>query len=171
MRNSTSDNQAMSKLLNILGFGQKKYPRLQLSVPGEGVSYSMPDKTLYVAWTHIDGQRIYTDSIDKWEKGATLTAIEKSTAFMDIVAYMRKQTREKLIIVINSDFDRTFWENECEKLKNEIKSIEYTSDKEKDDFLYNMYLETIPNLTIDGIKISNKADLDNYWQTRKKGDI
>ena len=131
----------------------------------------MPDNTIYVAWTHIAGQRIYTDSIDKWEKGVTLTEIERGTVFSDIVTYMRKQTREKLIIVINTDFDKTFWENECEKLKSEIKSIEYTSDKEKDDLLYNMFLEAIPKLTIEGTKINNKDDLDSYWLTRKKRDI
>jgi len=158
----------MSKLLDILGFGEKKYPRLKLSVPGEGVSYSMPDKTMYVAWTHIDGQRIYTDSIEKWENGTTLTTLEKSTAFEDIVAYLRKQTKEKLIIVINTDNDENFWKAECEKIKNDIKAIEYTSNKAKDDFTYSLLLADVPNLTIDGQKIRTKEELDNNWLTRMK---
>lgn len=157
----------MNKILEFFGMGQKKYPRLQLDFRGEGISYSMPDKKLYVAWTHIEGQRIYTDSIDKWDNGVQLTTIEKTSVFGEIILYMRMQTREKLIIVINTDFDKNFWEIECGKVKSDIKSIELTSDKEKDDLLYNMLLETIPKLTIEGVKITNKEEFDNYWSTRK----
>jgi hypothetical protein len=158
----------MNRLLNFLGFGPKKYPRMQYHIRGEEVAYFLPDKSLRVGWTHIDGQRIYTDSIDKWRGGAKLTVIEKSSVFADIVGYLRRQTKEKLIIVIKTDLDKSYWESQCEKFPTDIKAIEYTSNKNKDDLGYNMLLSEIPNLTVDGLKISNKEELDNYWQTKKE---
>jgi len=96
-----------------------------------------------------------------------LTSAEKSSVFADIVGYLRRQTKEKLIIVINTDHDKSLWESECKKFPTDIKGIEYTSDKNKNDFAYNMLLAEIPNLTVDGIKITNKEELDNYWLTKK----
>jgi len=96
---------------------------------------------------------------------------EKSTVFMTIVPFMKRRLRSKLIIVINTDFDKAFWEHECEKLKVYIESIEYTSIKEQDEIAYNMYLGWIPNLTIEGIRIATKEDLDKYWSTGKRRNI
>jgi hypothetical protein len=141
---------------------------MRYDIRGEEVSYLLGDKKLSVAWTHVDGQRIYTDSIDTWDDGAQLTAFEKSAILKDIVLYIKKQTRERPIVVINTDFDKAFWETECNQLKMEISATEYTSEREKDEFLYRMFLEAIPNLTIEGVKISTKEDLDSYWATRKK---
>lgn len=141
---------------------------MQYDIRGEEVAYSLPDKKLRVWWTHIDGQRIYTDSIDKWIGGTKLTLAEKTSVFADIVGYLRRQTKEKLIIVINTDHDKSFWESECEKFPTDIKAIEHKSDKNKDDLVYNMLLTEIPNLTVDGLKITSKEELDNYWLTKKK---
>lgn len=157
----------MNRLLDFLGFGPKKYPHLQYDIRSEEVAYELPDKSLRLAWTHINGQRIYTDSIDKWKGGAKLTEAEKSSVFADVVAYLRRQTKEKLIIVINTDHDKSFWEAECDKFPTDIKGKEYTSDKNKNDLVYHMLLAELPNLTVDGLKITTKEELDNYWLTKR----
>jgi hypothetical protein len=157
----------MKRLLRIFGFGPKKYPHMQYDIRGELVSYLLPDKKLLIAWSHIDGQRIYTDSIEKWTGGVDLTLSEKSSVFGDTIGYLRRQTREKLIIVINTDRDKSFWENESKKFSSDIKAIEYTSDRNRNDFAYNMLLAEIPILTVDGIKITTKEELDNYWLSKK----
>lgn len=158
----------MSKLLDFLGFRPGKYPRMQYDSRKEEVAYSLPDKSLRVWWTHIDGQRIYTETIDKWKGGVKLTPTEKSSVFADIVGYLRRQTKETLIIVINPDHDKPYWESECKKFPGDIKAIEYTSSKKKDDLVYAMLLAEIPNLTVDGLRITTKKELDIYWLTKKK---
>jgi hypothetical protein len=47
---------------------------------------------------------------------------------------MKKEVRKKLIIVINIDFNKDFWESECKKMKDDISKIEYTSENEKKEF-------------------------------------
>jgi hypothetical protein len=167
VHNSTGQFSAMNRLLNLLGLRPKKYPRMQYDIRGEEVAYVLPDKKLRVWWTHMDGQRTYTDSIDKWTGGIKLTSAEKRSVFADIVGYLRRQTKEKLIIVINTDHEKSLWESECKKFPTDIKAIEYTSDNNKGNFAYNMLLAEIPNLTVDGIKITSKEELDNYWLTKK----
>ena len=70
----------------------------------------------------MDGQRIYTDSINKWTGGIELTSTERSSVFADVLGYLRRQTKEKLIIVINTDHDKSFWESECKKFPTDIKN-------------------------------------------------
>ncbi|WP_276371938.1 hypothetical protein [Chryseolinea sp. H1M3-3] len=152
-------------ILNFFGLG---YPKIKYEPRGENITYKLEDRELFVATTYHDGERIYTDSIEKWDNGRLLTHEEKSKAISDLVDFVRRTKSKNPIIVINVDKDKQLWEREIERLKIKIKSIEYTSEKEKDDVEYNMYLGFLPMLTIGGYEIKTKEDLDNYWITRKK---
>jgi hypothetical protein len=151
-------------LLKFFGLG---YPKIKYEPRGEGITYRLEDRELFVATSYHDGERIYTDSVEKWGNRGVLTQKEKGKVISDLVDFVRKEKLKNPIIVINADKDKEFWENEIEKIRNKIKAIEYTSEKEKDDVEYNMYLTFLPKLTIEGYEIKTKEDLDNYWATRR----
>jgi hypothetical protein len=143
-------------------------PTIKFGSRGEGIEYKLGDKELFINSTWIKGERIFTESIRKWNKGEELGEGEKKKVFVDIVDFY-KRNGDKPIIVINRDKDGQLWESLANENIQKISKIEFTTDKEEDQFLYNNFLDTIKTgLTINDIEIKSKDDLDKYWETRKK---
>ena len=143
-------------------------PTIKFGFRGEGIEYKLDDKELLIDSTWINGERIFTESIRKWHKGQDLEEGEKKKVFLDIVDFV-KRNGDKPIIVINRDKDGQFWESLANENIQNISKIEFTTDKEQDQSLYNNFLDTIKTgLTINDIEIKSKEDLDNYWKTRKR---
>lgn len=150
-------------MLRFFGIG---YPKIKYQPRGEGITYKLENRELFVGTTYHGGERIYTDSIERWENGGALTREEKSKIISDLISFVKRKTSKKPIIVINVDHDKEFWETEIEKICQKC-TIEYTSDKEKEDDVYNMYLSFLPGLKIDGHEVKTKEDPDNYLATRR----
>ena len=94
---------------------------------GEGITYRLSNKSLDLSFTWINGPRIYTETIAKWEDGSVLTADEKKRVFIEILRFVGKK-REKPIIVINiDDPSQALWEEQCSTNGDLINKIEYTS--------------------------------------------
>jgi len=145
--------------------------KIDFGFRGEDISYHLSNKSMYVSFSWIDGARIYTESIAKWEDGSSLTAAEKKRVFIEVVRFVEKN-REKPIMVINIDDPcRALWEELCSINEVLINDIEYTSKEEQYQFERKMYLEFINAgkiVNIDGIDISNEKDLDDFLQKRRK---
>jgi hypothetical protein len=141
---------------------------------GEDITYRLSNRSINIGFTWINGARVYTETIAKWEGGSILTPEEKKRVFIEVVRFVGEK-REKPIIVINiNDLSRSLWEELC--LINEalINNIEYTSKEEQYQFERKMYLEFInagKKVNIDGIDISNEKDLDDLLQKRRKNYI
>jgi hypothetical protein len=146
------------------------FPRISIGFRLEGIHYETENNSLYIESTRIDGRRLYTDFIDKWKDETTITSLEKEEIFGQVVRFINKKGRTKPIIVINVDYDKEFWEDLCNKHKDQIKEIEYDSNEKKENFQYNMLLDSVRNngtLIFDDKTIRTEAELIEYWKNRK----
>ena len=110
------------------------------------------------------------ENIQFWKSNQIISDAEKTIIFKDIVEFLNRK-KEKPIIVINIDHDKELWESLCDQYKEQIKSIEYQSDKEKDQFLYDSLLNSIRrgNSLIDGNQtITTEAQFLEYWKNRPR---
>lgn len=145
-------------------------PKIKFGFRGEGIEYKLDDKEICINSTWIDEERIYTDSIIKWDNGDALTRDEKSKIFADVIAFVRREARKKPIVVINRNTDAEFWESMANANISEISKVEFTSNKDQDQLLYDMFLSDLKTgLAIDGVVIRNKEELDMYWSKRTVG--
>jgi hypothetical protein len=143
-------------------------PKISFGFRGEEIEYIMKKNSLCISSTFINGRRIYTDSIKYWKNGQRISTDEKANIFGQVVHFTNKKS-DNPIIVINIDYDKKFWESLCEKHKNEIKSVEYDSNKQKEEFLFNSLLTTIQkggSLVVDGIPIKTETEFIEHWKTR-----
>lgn len=147
------------------------YPKISLGFRGEDLEYETESGALYISSTWIKGRRVYLESIQNWKSNKLISDSDKAIIFKDVVEYLNKKTKEKPIVVINVDHYRELWESLCEEYKQLILSIEYQSDKEKDQFLYDTMLDNIRRggSLVDGDKtITTEEQLLEHWQTRQK---
>jgi uncharacterized protein YeaC (DUF1315 family) len=146
--------------------------KIEFGFRGEGIVYRLREKEIYIDFTYINGPRIYTDSIEKWNDGSILTIEEKEKIFTDILNFASKSHKKKLIIVINTDDpSKNLWEQVCLSNQELIKEVENTSDEEQFQFERNMYLDFVNpdnGLTIGDTEIKNEQDLDKALQSRRK---
>jgi hypothetical protein len=146
-------------------------PKINYGFRGEGITYHLSNKSIDLSFTWVNGARIYTETIVKWEDGSSLTADEKKRLFFEVARFVGKNS-EKPIIVINIDDPFcALWEELCSANEGLINHIEYTSKEEQYQFERNMYLEFInvgKTVNIDGVDISNEKDLDDFLEKRRK---
>lgn len=146
-------------------------PKISLGFRGEDLEYVTQSDSLYISSTWINGRRLYLDSIQNWKSNNIISDSDKALIFKDIIDYLNKKIKEKPIVVINVDHDKELWESLCKQYEEQISSIEYQSDKEKDQFLYDSMLDNIRRggSLIDGDKtITTEEQFLEYWQNRQK---
>ena len=128
--------------------------KIEYGFRGEDITYRSLNKSIQVGFSWVNGARLYSETIDKWEDGSNLTAEEKKRVFNEIVRFVGKN-REKPIIVINiDDPSQALWEDVCSINEILINKVEYTSKEEQYQFERDMYLELIiagKIVNIDGI--------------------
>lgn len=111
------------------------------------------------------------DDIQHWKSKSIISDFDKSIIFKDILEFLNKKCKERPIVVINIDHNKRLWENLCEQYIEQIESIEYQSDKEKEQFLFDSMLENIRRggtLIVDNKTIKTEEQFLNYWQSRDK---
>lgn len=143
------------------------FPKITLGFRGEDLEYKTQNDSVYISSTWIDGRRIYMDNIQSWKSKKLISDFEKSIIFKGIVEFLNKECNEKPIIVINIDHDKQLWENFCEQYKGQIKNVEYQSDKEKEEFLYDSMLKSIRRgdvFIIDNKTITTEEQFFDYWK-------
>jgi hypothetical protein len=126
---------------------------------------------LDLSFTWINGARIYTETIAKWDDGSILTTDEKKRIFIEVIRFVGKKGEKPIIVININDPSRSLWEELCSNNEDLINNIEYTSKEEQYQFERKMYLEFINAgkiVKIDGIEISNEKDLDDFLQKRRK---
>ena len=149
---------------------QNLFPKISVGFRLEGIEYESQSNSLYIESTHIGGRRLYVDFIDKWKDESNITNLEKEEIFGQVVQFINKKGSTKPIIVINVDYDKEFWEDLCYKYKDQIKEIEYDSNEKKENFQYNMLLQSVKNngtLIFDEKTIKTEAEFIDYWKNRK----
>ena len=147
------------------------FPKISLGFRGEDLEYETQNDSLSISSTWINGRRIYMDDIQHWKSKNIISDFDKSIIFKDILEFLNKKCKERPIVVINIDHNKRLWENLCEQYIEQIESIEYQSDKEKEQFLFDSMLENIRRggtLIVDNKTIKTEEQFLNYWQSRDK---
>jgi hypothetical protein len=147
------------------------FPKISLGFRGEDLEYVTENDSLDISSTWISGRRIYMDNLQNWKSNKIISSSDKEVIFKNIVEFLNNKTKEKPIVVINVDHDKELWENLCEQYKEQISSIEYQSDKEKDQFMHDTMLDNIRRggSLIDGNQtITTEEQFLEYWKNRVK---
>lgn len=144
-------------------------PKIKLGFRGEDIDYTVRNQSTWIGFTSCKGERIYSDSIKKWnDTGESLSQQDKVSILKDVIRFVRKPwwSWAKPIIVINMDDpDRDLWEQVCKLEMRSIKRIEYTSNQEQKNFARQMWLEVLQKqriLMMNGTRITNESELDDY---------
>jgi hypothetical protein len=112
--------------MSILRFFGLGYPGMSHYPHGDYIEYRTRYHKLCVSFTSGGENRIYTDSIARWEEyGNILTREEKTKILADIVSYVRREFYQNPVIVIHIERDKEFWEGVTSKLKGKIHGVEY----------------------------------------------
>ena len=151
--------------------GNTLFPKISLGFRGEDLEYETENDSLYLSSTWINGRRIYTDDIQHWKSDKRISDFDKSVIFKDIIYFLNEKCKERPIVVINIDHDKQLWENLCEQYKLQIERIEYDSDKEREQFLFDDMLKSIrrgDTLIIDDKTINTEEQFLEYWKIRDK---
>lgn len=147
-----------------------KFPRISWGHRLEGIEYETETSSLYIDSTFVKGRRIFTDSIENWRNNQPISQSDKATIFGEIIRFATRKAKEKPIVVINIDNDRPFWEKLCEENAAFIKEVQYESDKQKEDFQFNYFLDSIRKngiLVFADQTIETEAEFVEYWKKRK----
>ncbi|MBV9988343.1 MAG: hypothetical protein JO301_11740 [Chitinophagaceae bacterium] len=150
---------------------KSSFPKISLGFRGEDLEYVTENDSLYISSTWIDGRRVFMDDIQKWKSSNIITEFDKRVIFRDILEFFNKKAKEKPIVVINVDHDKELWEELCQEYKEQISSVEYQSDKQKDQFAYDCMLDNIRRggSLIDGNEIiTTEEQFLEYWKVRQK---
>ena len=145
--------------------------KIEYGFRGEEIIYQSSDKSMEIGFTWINGPRIYTETISKWEDGSILTEDEKKRVFVEIVRFVGKEPEKPIIVMNRDDPSRALWEELCSIIEGLIKNIEYTSKEEQYQFQRKKYLDFIRAgkiVTIEGIEFSNEKELDDFLDRRRK---
>ena len=139
---------------------------------GEEITYEWADKVLEVGFSYLNGPRVYSDTIARWQNGAELTDDERTKVFGDILGFVNEHRGPPTVVIDANDPARIQWERLCSANKILVKATEYTSSEEKAQLERDMYLEVLragKELTIAGTEIKTEKELDTFLQSRAKG--
>lgn len=153
------------------GIGEtKKFPKIAWGNRFEGIEYETENNSLYIDSTFLGGRKIFTDSIKNWKDEQSIGQVKKGDIFKHVVQFANENSKEKPTIVINIDYDKSFWENLCKESDDLIKEIQYESDIQKEDFQFNYFLDRVRKkgtLTFGDKTIKTETEFLNYWESRK----
>jgi hypothetical protein len=145
-----------------------KFPKISWGHRFEGIEYETENNSLYIDSTFIAGRKIYTDSIKDWKDNEPIANSDKTKIFKEIIQFA-SQTNEKPIVVINTDYEKTFWEKLCKESGDLIKGIVYESDKQKEDFQFNYFIDSVrkkETLIFGDKAIKTEGEFLEYWKSR-----
>jgi len=165
--------------MNIFGFFRRKgrnpaentRSKIEFGFRGEGITYSLPNRSADVWFTWMDGARIYTATIAKWRHGSPLTRHEKEMVFNEVLRFVVQKAERPIIVINEDDPSKELWEQLCSANQPVIKNIEYTSREKQTQLERSMYLGFIKagkKVVLDGTEIANEQALDEAMQKRAK---
>ncbi|PYT01028.1 MAG: hypothetical protein DMF63_05025 [Acidobacteria bacterium] len=128
----------------------------------EGIHYEFDGKVVDIDFTWCNGDRIYTDSIDRWNDDETISDKDKRKVLSDVLRFTN-EVRRAIVVVSTDDPSQKLWEEVCRELSSLVQGIEYTSDQKQRHFEREMYLGTLRRglgLNINGVEIRTEDELD-----------
>lgn len=146
-------------------------PKIEFGFRGEDSTYHLRGKEAYIYFTWCNGDRIYPDSIDKWNDGSALTDEEKERVFKDVLHFIKRKKGKPIVVINTDDPCKNIWEHICSINQAIIDNAEYTSDEKNYQFQRNSELAYINHggkLTIAGIEIKSEQDLDEAMEKFRK---
>ena len=144
-------------------------PSLSFGFRGEDIVYCEDGREIEIGFTWVNGDRLYTDSVDRWRDGTSLSDAEKERVFVQVLRFVKGRFTKPLIVINTDDPSRALWEQVCAAQRGVIKGVEYTSGAEQMQIERETYLQIIQSgkkLVIDGKEIGDAGALDEYLAGR-----
>jgi hypothetical protein len=141
--------------------------KIERGFRGEGVEYMVGNKSLEMDFTWCNGDRLYTETISKWNDGQRLTLDEKKTVFVDTLDYLGGPYRKTIVVINTDDESCRLWKELSDKHSESIEKIEYWSNEQQRQFERNMYIEILnskASLEIEGKPIKTVDQLDRVLE-------
>ncbi len=146
-------------------------PHIERGFRGEGVTYRLNGRTIEIDFTWCNGDRLYTETIDKWDDGHKLSDEEKQRVFLDVLKYLSRPLRRTIVVINTDDSSLDMWNRLSADNAKLVKAVEFTSIDEQKQFERQMYLDILnskSSLVINDVQIHNESELDDLLtQTRK----
>lgn len=146
-------------------------PRIERGFRGEGIQYENAGRQLEIDFTWCNGDRLYTETIDRWCAGEPLSDEEKEAVFSDVLAYLSRPLRRTIVVINTDDPSEPLWEALSKKNSRLIKEIEYDSIDKQREFERQMYLGDLKrqgSLIINDQEITSTEELDNFLTQLRK---
>ena len=146
-------------------------PKISYGFRGEGISYESEGKNVEIDFTYHNGNRIYTDSISRWNDRTIISDAEKKTILRDLLRFTKGWFRKSIVVINTDDPSQSLWEDVCTEMAAMVKGIEYTSDEINRQFERQMYLGTLNSkggLIINGVSIDTEEKLDEVLAAIQK---
>ena len=150
---------------------ESNVPELEFGNRGEDVIYRLPGKEIYVVSTWLEGRRVYTEDIDKWQDGSPLSEEEEKKIFSDVLHFLGRKGEPPLVVINTDDPLKDLWEQMCSLNQSLIKGIEYTSDEVHFQNEREMWLGLIKagqTVTLEGVEVRTENELDEVMQKQRK---
>lgn len=138
---------------------------MNYGVRGEDITYKRDGRETEISFTWIDGKRIYTESISRWEGGEPISETDKRMILEDLLRFTKGWFSKPIVVINKDDPSRNTWEQVCAEMEKWVRDIEYTSDQQNRDFERKMYLETLHRqgvLNINDTELHNEQELDDF---------
>lgn len=150
-------------------------PKISYGPRNEGIHYESQGRTTEIDFTRLDGDRIYTESISKWDDGSPISDNEKRAILTDLLLFTKGWFRKSVVVINTDDPSKVLWEAVCKELFGKVKRIEYTSNEDNERTERQTYLamlNTGAGLTINDVSIDSEEKLDEVlasMQNRTNG--
>jgi hypothetical protein len=146
-------------------------PQISYGFRGEGIKYEFGGKKLEIDFTWINGNRIYTETISRWNDGTELSETEKKNILTDILQFTKGWFRKSIVVINTDDPSLSLWKQVCSELSHLVKKVEYTSDEVNRQVERQMYvgiLNSKGSLIINDVRIHDENQLDKVLATLRK---
>jgi hypothetical protein len=146
--------------------------RIDFESYGEGIIYSLPDRSMNfnIGWVKeqtLYTPRLYTETMNKWKDGTSLNNDERKRVFSEVVIFIGKKNEKPIVVISLDDSSRVFWEKLCSENLSLITGVEYTFTGKHRNFNQKLGLDLIAagkRVIISGTEIRNEKEFNEYLQ-------
>lgn len=147
------------------------HPKISYGSRGEGISYEVGGKKVEIDFTWINGNRIYTETISRWNDGTKISDAEKKKILTEILRFAKGWFRKSIVVINTDDPSQSLWKKVCAEAAHWVKKIEFTSNEMHHHIERQMYvgiLNSKGSLTINDITIRDENQLDEVLTALRK---
>jgi len=146
---------------------QDKKVCIEYGPRGEDLEYKVGSNTLGISLTWCNGERLYTETINKWNDGTKLSVDERKDVFVNTLKFLNGTSGSTIVVINIDDESCSLWRELSIQYQDLVKAVEYWSNEQQREFEREMHIEIInskASLTIDGTPIESVEHLDEVMK-------